>query len=147
MSIPGSCLSAVVYLNLIKCNRTRSWVHCCWNWMNSVVSGFYVGFVCDRGCKGTTQTSWGLRHQGNYHLAKSTTDYASLRELVVKFNGLWTWEKKSCYCHTFILAVLERLKSEVTIEIVFNILKGRTYIDVKGWLYLFGFIVYWYAWV
>jgi len=61
--------------------------------MNSVGSGFYLGFVCDRvlskKCKGTNQIiiSLGLRHQGNCHLAKSTTDCASLRELVVKFKG------------------------------------------------------------
>jgi len=39
--------------------------------------------------------------------------------------------------------------SEVTVEIVFNIPKGRTltYLDVKSRLHLFGFIVYWYAWI
>jgi len=35
-----------------------------------------------------TKQSLGLRHQGNCHLAKSRTDCASLRELVVKFKGL-----------------------------------------------------------
>jgi len=35
--------------------------------------------------------------------------------------------------------------SEVTVEIVFNIPKGRTYLDVKSCLYLVGFILYWYA--
>ena len=34
---------------------------------------------------------------------------------------------------------------EVTVEIVFNIPKCRTCLDVKSCLYLFGFIVYWYA--
>jgi len=33
---------------------------------------------------------------------------------------------------------------EVTVEIVFNIRKGRTYLDDRSCLYLFGFIVYWY---
>jgi len=95
-----------------------------------------------------TKKSLWLGHQGNCHLAKSTMDCTSLRELIVQFKGLWTWETKSCYCHTFILAVMGRLKSEVTIEIVFNILvKGRTYLDAKSWLYLFGFVVYWSAWV
>jgi len=31
-----------------------------------------------------------------------------------------------------IVAVMERLKSEVTVEIVFNIPKGRKYLDVKS---------------
>ena len=35
-----------------------------------------------------TKKSLELHHQENYHLAKSTTDFASLRELVVKFKGL-----------------------------------------------------------
>jgi len=30
------------------------------------------------------------------------------------------------------VAVMERLKSEVTVEIVFNIPKGRKYLDVKS---------------
>ena len=50
-------------------------------------------------------------------------------------------------CLTYTLNVTGDGKtySEVTVEIVFNIPKGRTYLDVKSCLYLFGFIVYWYA--
>jgi len=57
--------------------------------MNSVGSGFYVGFVLGV-AKVLTKKSLALRHQEKETVtsAKSTTDCASLRELVVKFKGL-----------------------------------------------------------
>ena len=62
---------------------------CYWNLMNSLGSGFYVGFVCDRGCKGglTTYKSLGLHHQQgkNCHLAKSEMDFHFAR------TGLKQW--------------------------------------------------------
>jgi len=41
-----------------------------------------------RGCKELTKKSLGLCHQEYCQLAKSRTHCASLRELVVKFEGL-----------------------------------------------------------
>jgi len=51
--------------------------------------------------------SLGLRHQGNCHLAKSRTNCASLRELVVKFEGLITMGLLLQYS---VVAVMETLQ-------------------------------------
>jgi len=68
-------------------------------WIQSAAVFMWDLFVI-RGCKELTKKSLGLCHQEYCQLAKSRTHCASLRELVVKFEGLWTWEKKSCSCNT-----------------------------------------------
>jgi len=44
--------------------------------MNLVGSGFYVGLVCDMGCKGTNQKIVMVASSSKLSLAKSTTNCA-----------------------------------------------------------------------
>jgi len=55
--------------------------------MNSVGSGFYVEFVCDRGYKGTNQKIVRVASSRTLSLGQ-IYKCPSLRELVVKFKGL-----------------------------------------------------------
>ena len=54
--------------------------------MNSVGSGFYVGFVCDRGCKGTDQKI--IRVASSKETVTWPNLERTVRELVVKLKGL-----------------------------------------------------------